>query len=208
MKTITPAADVRRHILETGQAIMGGKGFSAVGLTEILNAAGVPKGSFYYYFKSKDDLLDKFYKIPCGLSMEEFGTIFSMDSYVEQLWMINKKQIDFVQEKGLEIVKQIMIKNLSDDQGTFAIDTSEIKDMIKLMVSIIDKGKQSGQIKSQIDSKDLVRMFHQFFHSTMFVWATRNGDFDFENYLRYHFEVLYQVEDSQRKARTLGIEEL
>ncbi len=54
MKTITPAADVRRHILETGQAIMGGKGFSAVGLTEILTAAGVPKGSFYYYFKSKD----------------------------------------------------------------------------------------------------------------------------------------------------------
>ena len=33
---------------------MSGKGFSAVGLTEILNAAGVPKGSFYYYFKSKD----------------------------------------------------------------------------------------------------------------------------------------------------------
>lgn len=33
---------------------MGGKGFSAVGLTEILTAAGVPKGSFYYYFKSKD----------------------------------------------------------------------------------------------------------------------------------------------------------
>lgn len=54
MKTITPAAEVRRHILETGQAIMGGKGFSAVGLTEILTAAGVPKGSFYYYFKSKD----------------------------------------------------------------------------------------------------------------------------------------------------------
>ncbi|MEA4837499.1 MAG: TetR/AcrR family transcriptional regulator [Rhodospirillaceae bacterium] len=54
MKTITPAAEVRRHILETGQAIMGGKGFSAVGLTEILTTAGVPKGSFYYYFKSKD----------------------------------------------------------------------------------------------------------------------------------------------------------
>ena len=54
MKTITPAAEVRRHILETGQAIMGGKGFSAVGLTEILTSAGVPKGSFYYYFKSKD----------------------------------------------------------------------------------------------------------------------------------------------------------
>lgn len=54
MKTITAVAEVWRHILETGQTIMDGKGGSAVGLTEILNADGVPKGSFYYYFKSKD----------------------------------------------------------------------------------------------------------------------------------------------------------
>ncbi len=33
---------------------MAGKGFSAVGLNEILVAAGVPKGSFYHYFGSKD----------------------------------------------------------------------------------------------------------------------------------------------------------
>lgn len=33
---------------------MAGKGFSAVGLNEILARAGVPKGSFYHYFGSKD----------------------------------------------------------------------------------------------------------------------------------------------------------
>ncbi len=46
--------DVRDNILATGQRIMGGKGFSAVGLNEILTAAGVPKGSFYHYFGSKE----------------------------------------------------------------------------------------------------------------------------------------------------------
>ena len=30
-------------------------GFEGVGLNAILHAAGVPKGSFYYYFKSKED---------------------------------------------------------------------------------------------------------------------------------------------------------
>ena len=45
---------VRQNILETGQRIMAGKGFSAVGLNEILAEAGVPKGSFYHYFGSKD----------------------------------------------------------------------------------------------------------------------------------------------------------
>ncbi len=47
-------SDVRGSILATGQRIMAGKGFSAVGLNEILAGAGVPKGSFYHYFGSKD----------------------------------------------------------------------------------------------------------------------------------------------------------
>ena len=46
--------DVRQHILDTGRAIILGKGFSAVGLNEILTTAQVPKGSFYHYFKSKE----------------------------------------------------------------------------------------------------------------------------------------------------------
>ncbi|WP_313348017.1 TetR/AcrR family transcriptional regulator [Stenotrophomonas sp.] len=52
--TATDALDVRDKILATGQRIMGGKGFSAVGLNEVLTAAGVPKGSFYHYFGSKE----------------------------------------------------------------------------------------------------------------------------------------------------------
>jgi len=46
--------DVRENIIAVGQRIIGAKGFSAVGLNEILSAAGVPKGSFYHYFGSKD----------------------------------------------------------------------------------------------------------------------------------------------------------
>ena len=44
----------KTHILDTAQRIVGTKGFSAVGLNEILAAADVPKGSFYYYFASKE----------------------------------------------------------------------------------------------------------------------------------------------------------
>ncbi|TDY16655.1 TetR family transcriptional regulator [Paraburkholderia sp. BL6665CI2N2] len=48
------SADVRENIIAVGQRIISAKGFSAVGLNEILSAAGVPKGSFYHYFVSKD----------------------------------------------------------------------------------------------------------------------------------------------------------
>ncbi|MDT0471469.1 TetR/AcrR family transcriptional regulator [Streptomyces sp. DSM 41014] len=46
--------DTRRSILDTAQRIMSHKGFAAVGINEVLSEAGVPKGSFYHYFSSKD----------------------------------------------------------------------------------------------------------------------------------------------------------
>lgn len=48
------AKSAKQTILDTAQRIVGRKGFSAVGLNEILQAAEVPKGSFYHYFNSKD----------------------------------------------------------------------------------------------------------------------------------------------------------
>ena len=54
MNTVSEAIGQREHILDVAQRIIGKKGYAAVGLTEILTAATVPKGSFYYYFKSKD----------------------------------------------------------------------------------------------------------------------------------------------------------
>lgn len=46
--------DTRRSILDAAQRIMSHKGFAAVGINEVLSEAGVPKGSFYHYFTSKD----------------------------------------------------------------------------------------------------------------------------------------------------------
>lgn len=46
-------ADARERLLREGVAMLTERGFSAVGLDEILSAVGVPKGSFYHYFGSK-----------------------------------------------------------------------------------------------------------------------------------------------------------
>ncbi|MCE3260957.1 MAG: bacterial regulatory, tetR family protein [Pseudoduganella sp.] len=47
-------ADVRQGIIDVALPLFRDKGFTGVGLTEILAAAGVPKGSFYHYFGSKE----------------------------------------------------------------------------------------------------------------------------------------------------------
>src|SRR5262245_16369781 len=49
------ARGTRDRILEVGAEAIAEKSFNSCGLTEILQRAGVPKGSFYHYFSSKED---------------------------------------------------------------------------------------------------------------------------------------------------------
>ncbi|BEV17082.1 TetR/AcrR family transcriptional regulator [Herbaspirillum sp. DW155] len=44
----------KRNILQAGQMLIAQKGYTGVGLSDILAAARIPKGSFYHYFGSKE----------------------------------------------------------------------------------------------------------------------------------------------------------
>lgn len=58
--------DTKQRILEVGARLMHEKGYNNTGLQEVLKEAGVPKGSFYFYFKNKEDfglqVVDCFFK--------------------------------------------------------------------------------------------------------------------------------------------------
>jgi TetR/AcrR family transcriptional regulator, transcriptional repressor for nem operon len=47
--------DKRKQLIQVGKQIIVQQGFKAASLNDILTTAGVPKGSFYYYFASKED---------------------------------------------------------------------------------------------------------------------------------------------------------
>lgn len=46
----------RERLLNAGIQLFAVKGFNHTGIAEILQSTNVPKGSFYHYFKSKEDL--------------------------------------------------------------------------------------------------------------------------------------------------------
>ena len=51
---VTDQPNAKHHLLDCGERLIASKGFVGVGLAEILATAGVPKGSFYHYFSSKE----------------------------------------------------------------------------------------------------------------------------------------------------------
>jgi AcrR family transcriptional regulator len=51
-----PRPSTREEIVQAGLKCLAEKGFNAVGVQDITDAAGVPKGSFYNHFQSKEAL--------------------------------------------------------------------------------------------------------------------------------------------------------
>jgi len=49
------ARSTRDHLIDVGLGLMHQNGYNATGLTDILKAADVPKGSFYHHFGSKEE---------------------------------------------------------------------------------------------------------------------------------------------------------
>ncbi len=47
--------NTREHLLETGLTLLLRHGYSNLGIQTLLQTAGVPKGSFYHFFRSKED---------------------------------------------------------------------------------------------------------------------------------------------------------
>ncbi len=49
--------DNRQRIIEAANMLFYQRGYNQTSFTEIADTAGIPRGNFYYYFKSKDDIL-------------------------------------------------------------------------------------------------------------------------------------------------------
>jgi len=48
----------RTHIINTANNLFYHQGFNQTSFTDIAQSAGIPKGNFYHYFKTKEDILE------------------------------------------------------------------------------------------------------------------------------------------------------
>ncbi|WP_228060019.1 TetR/AcrR family transcriptional regulator [Plectonema radiosum] len=86
------STDKRNQLIRVGREIIVQRGFNAASLNDILTTAGVPKGSFYYYFSSKEDfglaIIDYFAskyrdKLKNILEDERFSPLTRLRNYFE-----------------------------------------------------------------------------------------------------------------------------
>ena len=58
MRMVKDAKERRNEILDVAERLFGTKGFDHTSTNDILNEVGIARGTLYYHFKSKEDILN------------------------------------------------------------------------------------------------------------------------------------------------------
>jgi AcrR family transcriptional regulator len=75
MRTVKEPEIRKSEILDTAEKLFTVKGYEAATINDILEAVQIAKGTFYYYFKSKEDVLDGIVKRQIDAGLEKAQAI-------------------------------------------------------------------------------------------------------------------------------------
>lgn len=163
MKKQTP--DMRQHIIDVARALITHKGYSAVGIAEIVNAAGIPKGSFYYYFKSKEEFAEVLLEHYFSHYLQQVDTQLSgKDSGRERL----KRYFSFwkdTQGADLPESKCLVVKlgaEVCDQYDSMRhILANGTDKIVQKIAQCIGEGQQDGSLPAGADSDELAEELYQ-----------------------------------------------
>lgn len=181
MKIADKHRAARQHILEAARPLIGLRGFSAVGLAQILDVAGIPKGSFYHYFESKeafgeallqsyiDDYLIKMDDI---IRNDDESAIKRITRYFT-FW--RDTHIDGqIGNKCLIVKLAAEVSDLSEPMR--AILNVGTRAVIDRLSALIARGQAEGAIRSKQPAQMLAASLYQLWlGSTLLAKITRNS---------------------------------
>lgn len=75
MRIVKEAEERREEILDAAEKLFAAKGFDNTSTGDILDAVGIARGTLYYHFKSKEDILDGVIQRITNQLMQDAGEI-------------------------------------------------------------------------------------------------------------------------------------
>jgi len=149
-------SETKQKILEAGAAIMHRKGYHHTGIQEVLAAAGVPKGSFYFYFKNKEAF---------GLAVVDyFSEMFAShlapvleDTSVKPLMRLERVFDHFIRYFAeMEFALGCPIGNLAQEMGDLSpVFQEKLRDamdgLTRVFAGLLQEARHNGELGEHID---------------------------------------------------------
>lgn len=161
---VSTRKDTRLALLEAGINAMFEKGYTNTGISEVLKSVGVPKGSFYHYFDSKEEFaleiineFDQEYR--AGVLSVLSDKTLAPTARLKRYCKLNKEKFFEADCK-----RGCIIGNLSQEMSG---QSERLRDRLREVMNgwrlsfaeCIREGQESGEFSKSFDAEDMAEFF-------------------------------------------------
>lgn len=152
--------DTRSDIIRIGTELISRQGYNATGIEMVLKEAGVPKGSFYHYFKSKEEFGLAVMDVFAGYYSQRMAALLQ-DTAPSPLSRIRTLLQGSLQRfSNNQCSKGCLIGNLgqemADQNERFRARLDEIfDDWRKLFAACLSEAQTAKELDSRLDAEAL-----------------------------------------------------
>ncbi|HAF2545893.1 TPA: TetR family transcriptional regulator [Salmonella enterica] len=163
-KTEGTYADTRNDLIRSGLELLTQNGFLSTGVDAIVKNASVPKGSFYYYFKSKEeyahtvlDAYDRFFahKLKKHLHESPSAPMVRLENFIDDACDGIKKY---------NFTRGCLVGNMMQESPGLPLSfIKQLHDILEswqaLVANCLSEALSSGEICSDLNNRQLAAVF-------------------------------------------------
>lgn len=142
----------RRQILEAASRAFADKGLAGASLNDIIKAAGVTKGGFYFHFPSKEALAlavlrnkqEQWAGRVLSATLRHTSALDQMNAMVDALIDLHE------QDPSAQAIGRIC-QELAEDPAMVPLLSPQFEVWVEMTASLFARGQQEGVVRSDLD---------------------------------------------------------
>jgi AcrR family transcriptional regulator len=180
--------ETKNRILEAAMCLFAEHGYEATTVAQITEAAGVAKGTFFNYFKTKEEVRGKLDKL---VAIDELINLKDKPGpYAPRFLALVKTLGDSmaVNHSMLLLSIQGMLannQNIEESKEGFCF-------IIDSLVPIFEKGQQTGEFTTTIPALTMAHITMQIYMGVMLTWVMGMSEESFGDQLLISFQVFFE----------------
>ncbi len=170
------AQQTRKKIINAAKALIAEKGFENTSIDDIAKKAGVSTGSFYTYFKKKEDVVEELNKTDF-YRLAEIANAMEDKDLTERLRFYCRNFLGNIENTGIEICRQWIKNNLSpNDMLLGGEEITKYRYDYRAVKAVLSEGVRRGELENNLPLDELALFINAQLYGLMVAWCMTDGE--------------------------------
>jgi AcrR family transcriptional regulator len=171
------AENTRKKLMNAALDILKKRDFNAVSVEDITKKAQVAKGTFYTYFKRKEDIVVDICREPFRTVIEEIENIKNKN-IIDKLALYFKRFMESIEIYDIHVCRSWICDVIDPNHSTKEWDSQKWQYDVEQLQNILNKAIKNKELKADTPIELLSHIIISELYGMMLCWCMSDGKFE------------------------------